>query len=91
MKRIFSLLLKLLKLCIIIITTMFLAVWFGGRWILSFSVAEYEGEIHVSDIHHPIEITFDAKEFLKYGRKQTATSCLLWAGYMPPNDYFKWN
>lgn len=61
MKRIFSLLLKLLKLCIIIITTMFLAVWFGGRWILSFSVAEYEGEIHVSDIHHPIEITFDAK------------------------------
>ncbi len=50
----------LLKFLFIIIVLLGV-VWFGGRWILSFSVAEYEGEIHVPHIAHPVEITFDAK------------------------------
>ena len=38
-----------------------LAVWFGGRWLLSFSTADYEGNISVPGISEAIEITFDAK------------------------------
>ncbi len=36
-------------------------LWFGGRWILSFSTADYEGEIKVDGISANIEITFDQK------------------------------
>ncbi len=36
-------------------------IWFGGRWILSYSVAEYAGELSVSHLQHRVDITFDAK------------------------------
>lgn len=37
------------------------ALWFGGRWLLSFSTAKYEGEIKLPGVANPIEITFDQK------------------------------
>lgn len=37
------------------------ALWFGGRWVLSFSSADYDGEIELPGASDAIEITFDAK------------------------------
>lgn len=37
------------------------ALWFGGRWILSSSIADYDGEIKLTGVSNEIEITFDAK------------------------------
>lgn len=36
-------------------------LWFGGRWVLSFSTADYQGEIAVRGVKNPVEITFDAR------------------------------
>ncbi|MCP4711374.1 MAG: penicillin acylase family protein [Planctomycetes bacterium] len=36
-------------------------IWFGAPWILSFSVADYDGQIQLTGIENPVEITFDAK------------------------------
>ncbi len=36
-------------------------LWFGGRWVLSFSVADYQGEIHLSSIEKAVEVTFDGR------------------------------
>jgi len=36
-------------------------LWFGGRWILSFSKAQYSGTIQLSGIQAPVEVLFDAK------------------------------
>jgi len=36
-------------------------LWFGGRWVLSLSVADYEGDVPLAVVDHPVEITFDAK------------------------------
>lgn len=52
---------RFLLILVVIIIGLLSLIWFGGRWILSFSVAEYEGEVHVPYITHPVEITFDAK------------------------------
>lgn len=38
-----------------------LFVWFGGKWILSFSTAEYSGEQIIANLQNPVEVTFDAK------------------------------
>jgi penicillin amidase len=35
--------------------------WFGGRWLLSFSTAQYGGEIQLAGVQAPVEITFDGK------------------------------
>lgn len=35
--------------------------WFGGRWLLSFSTARYAGEVPLTGILQPVEITFDGK------------------------------
>jgi penicillin amidase len=43
------------------ILLLLMAIWFGGRWVLSFSTADYNGEIELSGISRPIEITFDQK------------------------------
>jgi penicillin amidase len=53
--------LKVLLIIIVVIGVLGSGIWFGGRWILSLSVAEYEGEIEVPGIQYPVEITFDAK------------------------------
>jgi penicillin amidase len=52
------------KFFIVFLTGTFLmlpAIWFGGRWILSFSVADYDGNIELFGASDKIEITFDAK------------------------------
>jgi len=36
-------------------------LWFGGRWVLSLSVADYDGKIPVEVVDSPVDITFDAK------------------------------
>jgi penicillin amidase len=41
--------------------TIAVLIWFGGRWILSFSKADYSGEISVTGIGQKTEITFDEK------------------------------
>lgn len=43
------------------LVVLILLVWFGGRRALSFSTADYSGDIYLSGIIHPVEITFDAK------------------------------
>lgn len=52
---------KALKISGIIGIIILAAIWFGGRWLLSFSQATYQGKIQVTGIGHPVEITFDAK------------------------------
>lgn len=52
---------KKLKYSVIGLAVLLLLAWFGGRWILSFSVADYSGEISLPGIKNEIEITFDAK------------------------------
>jgi penicillin G amidase len=34
--------------------------WFGGRWYLARSVAEYDSERQVAGLQRPVEVTFDA-------------------------------
>ena len=36
-------------------------VWFGGRMVLSFSTADYDGNESVSGLTNPVEVTFDSK------------------------------
>ena len=36
-------------------------IWFVGRFVLSFSVADYSGEIAISGVKNPVEITFDER------------------------------
>ena len=36
-------------------------VWFGGPWLFSFSVAQYDGVATATDIAHPVAISFDAR------------------------------
>lgn len=35
--------------------------WFGGRWLLSFSTAQYSGEVVVPGLKTTVEVTFDGK------------------------------
>ena len=37
------------------------ALWFGGRWHLSRSVAVYGGDVHVHGLGQPVDVTFDAR------------------------------
>lgn len=46
---------------LIVLVVLVILAWFGGRWILSFSVADYQGEIHLSQIEKPVEVTFDGR------------------------------
>ena len=46
---------------IIILLILFAAIWLGAPWLLSLSVADYEGDIAVAGLGNPVEITFDAK------------------------------
>ena len=61
MKRFLKKLLAIIIVLLLVVIVLLGAVWFGGPWILSFSVAEYEGDIDVPHISHPVEMTFDAK------------------------------
>ena len=51
---------RILKYTLLAIVAFTLLTWFGGRWVLSFSAADYEGEFDVSGIAAPVEISFDA-------------------------------
>ncbi len=44
-----------------IVLILLIAAWFDVRWWLTSSVADYQGDVTVSGISHPVEITFDAK------------------------------
>ena len=44
-----------------VVLFLMLTLWFGGRWILSFSVAQYSGVAEVSKLNENVEITFDEK------------------------------
>lgn len=52
---------KYLIIFIAIIILLIPAIWFGGRWILLFSTADYEGEIKLAGVRDSIEITFDER------------------------------
>lgn len=45
----------------IIFVVLLIVVWIGGKWILSFSVADYSGQIKTSKVVSPVEITYDEK------------------------------
>lgn len=45
----------------ILLLVLALSGWFGGRFYLSSSVADYQGEISLQGISAPLEITFDTK------------------------------
>jgi penicillin G amidase len=52
---------KLLLVALIALILAVVAVWFGGRWWLSGSVATYEGDVSVRGLDAPVEISFDAR------------------------------
>ena len=52
---------KFLTRLVFVILLLLIVVWFGGKIYLSQSTAEYDGEIKLSAIQSPVEITFDAK------------------------------
>lgn len=38
-----------------------IVVWVGGKWVLSFSTAKYDGTVKVSGVQFPVEVTYDEK------------------------------
>lgn len=52
---------KLLLRSLYVLLGLLLLVWFGGKWILSFSTADYSGEKLIANLHNPVEVTFDAR------------------------------
>lgn len=52
---------KLLLVALITLSLAGVAVWFGGRWWLSGSIAQYEGEARCAGLGAPVEISFDAR------------------------------
>ena len=49
------------KRCLIVCIILLATLWFGGRWLLSFSVADYSGVVVAKGIKENVEITFDKK------------------------------
>lgn len=45
----------------LIVFLLILLIWFGTPWMLSLSVADYNGEVSVDGITTPVDITFDAR------------------------------
>lgn len=52
---------KFLKITAVGMVVLIALLWFGGRRILSFSVADYAGELSLTGLQNPVEITFDAR------------------------------
>lgn len=51
---------KLLTWLVAILTIVSLLAWFGGRWLLSDSVADYQGTRQLQGLKHPVEVSFDS-------------------------------
>jgi len=52
---------RVLGLLVFVLTLAGLGAWFGGRAWLARSVAQYDGEVTLTGLDAPIEITFDAR------------------------------
>lgn len=52
---------KVLFYALAVLLMLGIALWFGGRWVLSQSVADYEGDVVIEGIAAPVEVTFDAR------------------------------
>ncbi len=50
---------KILRWSLVVVVILGLIFWFGARYILSFSQAEYSGVVHLKGIHGKVEVDFD--------------------------------
>ena len=68
--------LRKIGIVLIVLLLIVLGFWFGGRWVMSFSVADYSGAVVVEGARDTVAVTFDAKGIPQIWAKTDADAFL---------------